>query len=357
MADEQNAPTTLREEYAASFDALDNAPAPETPAPAATAPVETAEAKAERARDEAGRFAKEQDAVKPPVAKPAAPGAAPIPALLAPTPEAPIPRPPKPSSWKKEFDAQWETLDPKVAAYINTRESQYASGVSTYKAEAEQARALNEAIAPFVPNLQKYNIEPTEWIRNLGQAHQRLALGTPQEKVMTAVDLIRGFGIDPQALFSVLSGQVAYQPPPAAPQPSIDIDRVVEDKLSQREIKSEFNKFLSEVEVKYPHYEEVKESMAGLLQAGFAQDYASAYETALRLPQYQHLFEAQQQQQRAQSDADKVAAQKAQVTRARSNAVSVKTSTPSGPTNTPTENKSLREEIAANLDAVSSGRV
>jgi len=105
-----------------------------------------------------------------------------------------------------------------LAEYIQQRESEYARGVSTYKHEADAARQLNEAIAPFMPNLQKHGMEPTQWIRNLGTAHERLALGSPQDKIQTAAQLIRDYGIDPQGLFQMLSNPQQQAPQPQAHQ-------------------------------------------------------------------------------------------------------------------------------------------
>lgn len=352
-----NQGNTLRDELSASFDSVMDA---EIPGPAAAPVVETETQREERVRDEAGRFAKTEAAKvdQPLTGKPSAQPAAPSGQEATAQPAAAQQRPPRPSSWKKDYEAQWEQLDPKLAEYINQREREYASGVSTYKSEAENARSLNEALAPFLPNLQKHNIEPTNWIRNLGMAHERLALGSPNDKVATAVQLLRDYQIDPNALFNAIQNpqsiqQPAYQPP----TPQVDIDKLVEQKFVEREIKSEYDRFVSEAPTKYPHYESVKETMAGLLQAGLAQDYASAYDAALRHPRHDEIWQAERTQ-REQADAA-AAAEKARgvVNRARSNAVSTRSSTPSANMATSQGNKSLRESLSSAFDEVTTGRV
>lgn len=352
--------TTLRDELSASFDSVmqaDTAPA-DTPAPVATGETETQ--REERLRDEAGRFAKQESKTDQPSAgKPSAQPAATAGQEATAQPAAAQQRPPRPSSWKKDYEAHWEQLDPKLAEYIHQREREYASGVSTYKSEAENARSLNEALAPFIPNLQKYNIEPTQWIRNLGMAHERLALGSPQDKIATAVQLLRDYQIDPNALFNAIQNpqsiqQPAYQP---SPTPQVDIDKLVEQKFVEREIKSEYERFVADAPTKYPHYESVKETMAGLLQAGLAQDYQTAYEAALRHPRHDDIWQAERQQ-REQAEAA-AAAEKAKgvVNRARSNAVSVRSSTPSANMATQQGNKSLRDMLSESFDSVTTGRV
>lgn len=354
--------TTLRDDLLASFDSVEAGDvAPDAPQ-IETAAVETDAQKADRLRDEAGRFAKADDkTTAAPAAKTSAPQAtkpAPVPSSEPTTPVvAEAHRKPRPSSWKKDYDPHWETLAPELQDYIIQREGQFASGVSTYKQEAEHARALNDSIAPFLPIMQQHGVQPTQLIPNLLAAHTRLATGSQQDKVMFGAKIINDYGIDPQALFQVLSGRVQYQQPQPPQQPQIDIDRVVEQKLTQREIQSEYNRFVSEAPEKYPHYETVKDTMAGLLQAGLAQDYPSAYEAALRHPRHNDIYE-QAQQQRQQSEVAAQAAQRQAVaSRARSQAVSVKSSTPSGTMTQAPANKSLRDDIASAFDAHSTGRV
>jgi len=359
------APTTLREDLIASFDSVAPATIESQIAPAkAPEPVETDSQKADRLRDEAGRFAKadekpQQGQTAQPATKPAAgeikaaesKGTPPAP-VTAPT------RPPKPSSWKKDYDSHWETLDPTLAQYIHQREGEYAKGVSTYKQEADNARALNDAIAPFMPNLQKHGLEPTQWIRNLGTAHERLALGSPQEKVAMGAALIRDYGIDPQALFQALSQPQQFQQQQRpAPQPQVNFDQLIEQKLTEKEIRSEFNKFVAEAPEKYPHYEAVKETMAGLLQAGLAQDYKSAYDAALRHPRHEALLESERAQRQEQEQAAQAAKSQGVVNRARSQAVSVKSSTPTGNMAAANGSKSLRDSLSDAFDTVTASRV
>ena len=83
----------------------------------------------------------------------------------------------RPTTFKKEYLPIWEKmaagqqLTPdesiKFAEYAgNIRENEFKKGVSTYKAEADNAKSLMEAISPFIPDLQKQNIHPAAWINN-----------------------------------------------------------------------------------------------------------------------------------------------------------------------------------------------
>ena len=100
---------------------------------------------------------------------------------------------PKPTTWKKDLLPLWdkiakgETLtkeeSKKHLEYLNQRENEFKKGVSVYKAEAERAKALEEAITPFVPELQAQGIHPAAWINNLGRAHKVLTKAPYEQKV------------------------------------------------------------------------------------------------------------------------------------------------------------------------------
>ncbi len=364
---EQEAPeTTLRDMLAANLDAAETVvsdPPLDPPAPVQETPEQKAGRTANRLRDDQGRLL--------PGTKEAAPAASPVPPPTSQEPTQPVAAPvTRPSSWKKDHWEAFDKLaaqDPKLADYINQREREFATGVSAYKNEAEQARALNEAIAPFVPNLQRFGIQPKDAVQQLLTAHERLSLGSPQEKVALGVKLIRDYGIDAQALFQVMSGQQPqYQPQQQQPQPQVDIEALVAKAVDQRamasKVESAYTEFVSAKDdtgaLKYPHYEAVKATMAGLLQADLAQDYPSAYQAAIRMPQHAEIWDGIQQQEAQAKEQQRLAASQAQVNRARSNAVSPRTATPGAAVAATVNGKtSLRDQIASNLEAVESGRV
>lgn len=274
----------------------------------------------------------------------------------------------RPSSWKKEY---WEHFDkiaqenPQLADYINQREREYSQGVSTYKAEAENARQLNEAIAPFMPSLQQNGIPPAQFITNLGNAHQRLTYGSPHEKVLLGAQLIRDYRIDPQQLFAVLSNPQAAQQLPQQPafDPSM-IDKTVEQKLeqafTQREVQTAYQQFTTAKDeqgnLKYPHFQAVKETMAGLLQAGLAQDYPSAYEAAIRHPSHDDIYQKVLADQRAVEDAKSRQASQAVVSRARSQNISPRSATP-GPKTPVNGKQGLRDQLSNAFDEIVDSRV
>ena len=295
--------------------AMETAPVEATPepTPVETAPVETEQQKADRVRDEAGRFA------KPTVTEKAA---APTPA----TPTGVEPRKP-PSSWKKEYWEQFAQLPEPVAKYIGEREEQFASGVSTYKQEAERAKILWDAIAPFQEDLNRYNIQPNDWIRQLGTAHQMLAKGSPEQKLQMFHKLLGDYNTparlavqDAQGNWQLLDAGNMPRPQEQVP----DVEKIVEEKLQQRYMQEELKQFAASHE----HYEAVKSHMAGLLQAGMAENLQEAYDKSIRLDE--SLWQSEQQRKADEAAEKQRQEQAARVAKARQNSVSPRSDTPSG---------------------------
>lgn len=320
--------TTRREVIAAELDKLETQDV-STPEPVAepqeapqaeAAPEEKPSRTAGRARDEKGRLLPGK--VEKPVAE-----AAPVVEQPAPVVE----KIPRPSSWKKDYWNHWEKLDPSVAKYINEREQQFSSGVSTYKQEAERAKEYIEAVTPFLPELQQHGIKPTDWIRSLGQAHRTMALGQPHEKLAMFQKLAQDYGIPLQ---NVVQGQVtpdmqyysALQEQVRQLQGQFQNYQQMSERQQQATIESELAAFAAKNE----HFESVRETMSGLLSAGLAQDLQSAYDAALRLPKHSDLFDAMQQQQSEAEARRKAEEAKAVAARARAKVTSVKSATPTG---------------------------
>jgi len=350
---------SLRDQLEASYDKIVTVPeapvadAPDAPAEPVAAPASPPSSRIaeapkaapaapvgdDRPRGPDGKFIEKKDAPEIKTAAKVHPAKAPdtAPAQVA---AAPVkPRPPRPSSWKKEYWDQWEKLDPSLAEYLHTRESQYASGVSTYKAEAEAAKPLMEAVQQFMPELQQHGIEPTKWITSLGQAHRILALGSPQQKLQMFAKLSQDYGVpvqallDPQAQQQYLAqgqNQPPYQPPQQRPLTREEAQKLFQEQYLQVNSEQELQKFSADTE-KHPHYDEVRATMAALLQSNLADDLESAYQAALRHPRHQALWDSIQEQERASQEEARKAAEAQRVQKAKAKAVSSPSATPSAP--------------------------
>ena len=232
---------TLRDTIQASI-----ASVTEAQEPAQTVTPEPSEAAAQRARDEAGRFAKAEKASAdagqkaltdpkgqpaPAIAEPAAPAITPI---------------PRPSSWSKEMWPIWEKLNTgdaltaqearQVAEYNAKRETQFASGVSTYKQIADNAKPLLDAIQPFQEDMQRHGIQAPEMVHRLMSAHRALSMGSPQEKLQQFATLAQQYGIPLQAFYDQTAQQqylaTPHQPQQQPAQQPPNIEAMIENARS-----------------------------------------------------------------------------------------------------------------------------
>jgi hypothetical protein len=334
-------------------------------------PVETPQVEAkvdERPRGPDGKFIEKskepaaQASAKATIAKAPTPTPSSSPSqapALSATPAAPKIQ--RPSTWKKDH---WESFDklatenPALAAYINQREGEYAKGVSTYKQEWDRAKPILDALAPYMPLLEQHKMQPAPWIASLAESHRQLALGSPEQKAARFVQLAREYQIPIESLFvQGQDGRLYPNPNLSAAQQSAqqqgltvhDVERIVSERSEQQRISAEITAFASQKE-QYPHYEEVRETMAGLLQAGLAADLPSAYEAALRMPAHFHLFEAQQEQQRVAAEKEKAEQTRKAAEAARKKAASVRGGAPTGAAAGADGKKSLRDVVTGAVE-------
>ena len=325
--------------------------------------VQSEEPQDEPARNEKGQFVAEDEAV----AEEESPTDI---AENADEPEQPEEQPessdiPKPTTWKKDLLPLWDKIakgevltkdeSKKHLEYLNPRENEFKKGVSVYKAEAERAKALEEAINPFVPELQAQGIHPAAWINNLGRAHMILSKAPYEQKVQMFHRLAQDYGVnlnqstEPQQPVDAYTQQLMQQLYQVNQEVSTIKGRFEQEE--QTRLSNEIERVRSNRE-RFPHFDMVREEMAQLLERGKAQDLETAYAKAVRLNDEVWAME----QERLLTDARKQASKASQVARAKATAVSPKSVTPSG-TQAKVDAKDRRSLLMAGLAEVESGRL
>jgi hypothetical protein len=273
----------------------------------------------------------------------------------------------RPSTWKKEYVTIWDKMEKgeqiskedftKFAEYANQRESEYKKGVSTYKAEADRARELENAIAPFQQEFSQQGISPSAWINNLGRAHMILSKSDPAQKIQVFQRLAQDYGIQ-------LNGEGQFVQPQTdayTQQLMNQLNQVnqevsnIKGRFAQEEnqrLMGEIERVRSNVE-KFPHFDVVREEMAQLLELGKAPDLETAYKKAVRMND--DVWELEQE--RLLNTAKQQASKAQQVAKAKAAAVSPKSVTPSGKVTEPGDKKDRRSLIAEQLGDAMGRRV
>jgi hypothetical protein len=320
--------TSLREALSEALEASEIepiSPAVET-APETETEPETAEARAERERDDKGRFASKAAEKAAEAAQPA--------------------RKP-PSSWKKDYWDRWAKLDPETQAYIDQRESEAASGVSTYKKQFDAVAPIQRALEPYLPTLQQRGTTVDKWIQDLGHVDRILTQGTPQQKQALLYQMAAANGVqlgspqpnqgDPQIQYLLQNQQRLAQ--------QVQQFTTWQEQASAQQAQSAIDAFKTDK----PHFPKVQVEMGRLIQNGFATDLDTAYERAIWSdPEIR--AELMAQQAVAPNRAAEIAKKKAAASSPRS-------ASPTGNAAATNGKKSLREQLSESFDAVSTGRV
>jgi len=274
----------------------------------------------------------------------------------------------RPTTWKKEYVEVWNKMQEgkpldkeefaKFAEYANQRESEYKKGVSAYKAEADNARQLTQAIGQFAPELQAQNIHPVAWINNLGRAHMILTKAPYEQKVELFHRLAQDYGIQlnkdaiqmPEQAYVDPYQKQLMQQLQATQQQVYQLSAIREQEENAR-LTQEISRVSSNKE-RFPHFEMVREDMAQLLERGLAQDLESAYAKAVRMNDEAYKLEQEKLLKSANTQASKAQ----QVAKAKATAVSPRSVTPSGQVSK-TDAKDRRSLLMANLADAEGGRV
>ena len=272
-------------------------------------PEETAEERAERVRDEKGRFAaKQQEETQPETPPEVEPVEEPV---LSPEVQR--------LGLRKEEAAEWAKASPVLQQALLRRSEEMHRGLEQYRGAAQFAQKIAQAFQPYEHTIQQLGVSHEVAVGKLLEADNTLRYGSPEQKAHALASLAYQYGID--------IGQVQATP---APDPQVyalqaelnqlkgfinDFQRTQQER-EQGTLNSEIAKFAEGRE----HFEQVREDMAALLQAGRAKDLSDAYEQAVWAnPQTRAAMLAKQQ---AEVAAKVEAERKAQEAK-RANAVNV----------------------------------
>jgi predicted metal-dependent HD superfamily phosphohydrolase len=286
--------------------------------------VRTEEAKRARAAD--GKFTKiEAGAAE----TPATPTETPKPEANAqPTESNPVG---PPSAWK----GIWESMTPEARAIAVKREGEVAKGFEEYRGKVKQYEAIEQVLAPVRAVFQQQGIsDDATAIRNVMSWVS--GFENPATRVRALQDLVDRYRIDLSTL--VPSSQPAA--PSTAPDgysqsPPVDyraeISTLVQQQLAEQSTAQAIAAFAKD----HPHFHKVSRLMGSIMQAGNANDLATAYQQAIEIhPEVSGVVKAEraakEAEERAKADAEAKAAASEKARKAAAAAVSPSSRPPAG---------------------------
>lgn len=243
---------------------------------------ETEEQKADRLRDERGRFAKPEATPEQP------PDETPPVEEAQPAPESPPAVPPELQRLglrKDEAEAFAQAPEAVKNAFIRRSEEMH-KGLEQFRTKAQFGDVMERVVTPYLPTIQALGVTPDVAVNELLKADQALRFGSAQQKFAMISKIAQDYGVD-------LGQATEFQ----ASQPQIDPQvQMLQRQLQQQqqwiqqqtqarewqerqELNSHLERFKSDPS--HAYFEDVRNDMAGLLQAGLATDLNDAYEKAI----------------------------------------------------------------------------
>lgn len=276
----------------------------------------------------------------------------PEPAKNEPEPEAAKPEPEgtwspekAPTSWSPKVREQWGKLPEDIRKEIVRREEASVQGVRRLQEEFQPVRQFAEQLSPFIQEARHLGADPTQYIANVMVAERQLRSQDPNEKFNALLNIADTYGIP---LRQYLGGEQA--PAPAIP-PAVQQELAAMRQWREQEQAQTLQRQIEEFSAGAEFFNDVREQMAALLDAGTAKDLKDAYEQAIWInPEVREVMLQRQEAEKQKS----AAAQR----RAKATAASVDGGDAAGVDVAPdADDDSTAAIIREQFKAASSGRV
>jgi hypothetical protein len=207
-----------------------------------------------------------------------------------------------PSAWTPEMKAKWQALPEDVRTEITRREEATAKGVQKLMQQYEPMEEIFNVIAPYEQYFEHIKEDPRDYLSSMIVTEQTLRLGNPAQKIELLLSLADTYGVPLRAtLDTAMNGKLGelmaqahqhHKTPPVVPihiQRELQQARQFRDQIEDQAAELELQHFTTTPGHEY--VEHVREDMANLIEAGYAEDFQSAYELALwRNPQLRPVY-------------------------------------------------------------------
>lgn len=205
-----------------------------------------------------------------------------------------------PASWRKEAKGEWAAVPLHIRQEVHRRELEINRALQESTQARQNFDQIQQVVAPFTARLNSLNATPVQAIDTLLRADYTLATAPKEQRAQFMAKLIRDYDIDIVALDAAIVGGRQGQPQPQQQQP--DIAQIVQQQLqqalapiyqerqqtqqAQQEQVAQTVEQMS-LDPKYPHFDEVREDMADLIEVaskrGYQLSLEAAYEKAVAL--------------------------------------------------------------------------
>ena len=185
------------------------------------------------------------------------------------------------AAWKPASKKVMMALPPETQAMIQEREEAFHKGLEQYKADAYQGRVLNKALAPHMEYLNQVGVAPEQAITTLINAEKILRTADPQTKTNMFMKLAHDYGIDVNSLTNIPFDPYKYQLEQQLQAQQAQLAQIMQSRQIAEE--AQLGQTIEQFAQTHEYFDEVRETMADLLDKGLASDLNDAYSKAVRL--------------------------------------------------------------------------
>ena len=131
-----------------------------------------------------------------------------------------------PVSWKPAAREEWNKLPKSIKAEVTRREGEIQKGLQQASGHRKVADEYIRTVQPFQQLMQSMGATPSQAITTVMGTMAQLATGTVNQKAEIIASVINDYGIDVEALDTILSGQ------PLADDPNVGLMTQFDEKLA-----------------------------------------------------------------------------------------------------------------------------
>jgi hypothetical protein len=285
-------------------------------------------------------------------------GAKPAPTAEAPTTPTDKPVPTQdlkaPAQWKPHVREKWGQLPREVQEEILRREGDSMRLIGSVGPKIRMADEVNNHLQPFTERLQANGVNTSEFLGDVFTTIKSLTEGDDRTKAEVVANIIQSYRIDLQALDTVLAGRLSGPPPDPrlleaqrramAAESMLAKQRQTLEEQTQERLGEQLQQFSADPKNEF--FEDVRELMADLIETGRATSLEDAYAAAVWAnPDTRKILLQREAEARVAAKQNRAGAAR----RASSSVAGAPRAAGMAPTNQ--QNMSLRETIAAAMDA------
>lgn len=211
-----------------------------------------------------------------------------------------------PASWTNEERAAWGAVSPAAQKAILRREGEMQRAFQTSSASRKRVEQFDALAEPYKPLLNRYGVTLEQALPPLLATRAALEVGTPDQKAELVANICADYGIPLELLDTALAArfqngvpqqhQIPVQPD-LSNNPALAPLFAIAAQIKERQQASAIEA-VAEVQT-LPHYEEVRFTMADLLEKAKEHGKSLDLKTAHRLASELHGFGTQTAQQAA----------------------------------------------------------